>query len=72
VNVDVELFYKIFRIYIRLLLSQQIGRQISLNLLLVDKNSGQQKICISSQVKGESKIVKLPKTLQGFNDDGTE
>ena len=72
VNVDVELFSEMFRIYIRLLLSQQIGRQISLKLLLVDKNSGQQKICFSSQVKGESKIVKLPQTLQGFNDDGTE
>ncbi|PKI17781.1 hypothetical protein [Colwellia sp. 12G3] len=72
VNLDAELFSEMFNIYIRLLLSQETGRELALSLQLVDKNNGQQKICFSGHVQGEEKIVQLPHALQGFNVDSTE
>ncbi|PKG81601.1 hypothetical protein CXF85_19310 [Colwellia sp. 75C3] len=72
VNLDTELFSEMFGVYIRLLLSQQTGGQLALNLHLVDKNDGQQKICFSGHVGGKEKIVQLPQALQGFNDESAE
>ena len=72
VNLDAELFSEMFRVFIRLLFSQQTGKQLALNLQLVDKNNGQQIICFTGQVQGKEKIVQLPHTLQGFNDESAE
>jgi hypothetical protein len=71
VNLDAELFSEMFRAFIRLLFSQQTGRQLALNLQLVDKNNGQQKICFSGHVRSGDKIVKLPKAIQDLNDEST-
>ena len=72
VNLDAELFSEMFGMYIRLLLSQQTGGELALNLDLVAKNDGQQKKCFSGHVGSKEKIVQLPQALQGFNDDSTE
>lgn len=72
VNLDVELFCEMFRVFIELLLSQQKNRQLTLNLQLVDKNNGQQKICFTGQFQGEGKIVSMPHALQAFSDDSRE
>jgi hypothetical protein len=71
VNLDAELFSEMFGVYIKLLLSQQTGRQLTLNLQLVDKNNGQQKVCFSGHVRSEAKITELPQALQGLNDEST-
>ncbi|PKH88471.1 hypothetical protein [Colwellia sp. Bg11-28] len=72
VNLDVALFSEMFSIFIMLLFSQQKNSQLSLNLQLVDKNNGQQKICFTGQIQDEDDIVCLPQALQAFSDDSTE
>ena len=72
VNLDAELFSEIFSVFIRLLFAQQTGQKLELKLQLVDKNNGQQKICFSGQVQGNEQAVKLPQSLQYFNDESTE
>ena len=72
VNLDAELFAEMFAAFIQLLLSKQINRQLELNLRLVDKNNGQQKICFTGLVKGGDKIAQLPQVLQRFVDEEAE
>ena len=72
VNLDAELFAEMFAAFIQLLLSKQIDRHLELNLRLVDKNNGQQKICFSGQVKGGDKIEQLPQVLHSFIDEEAE
>ena len=72
VNLDAELFSEMFAAFIQLLLSKQIDRHLELNLRLVDKNNGQQKICFSGQVKGGDKIAQLPQVLHSFIDEEAE
>ncbi len=69
VNLDAELFSEMFRVFIRLLFSQHKATNLVLNLQLVDKNNGQQKICFTGQIESKEKIVQLPNTLQAFNDN---
>jgi len=72
VNLDVELFCEMFSVFIRLLFSQQKNRQLALNLQLVDKNNGQQKICFTGQFQGGDKILCIPHALQSFSDNSIE
>ena len=72
VNLDAELFTEMFGVFTQLLLSQQIDSQLELNLRLVDKNNGQQKICFTGLVKGVDKIAPLPPVLQSFIDEDAE
>lgn len=72
VNLDAELFSEMLRVFIRLLFSNKTDRQLALNLTLVDKNKGQQKICFSGEIECADETRKLPLTLQSFNDESIE
>jgi len=72
VNLDVALFSEMFSVFIRLLFSQQKNKLLALNLQLVDKNNGQQKICFTGKYQGEGEIVCMPHALQYFSNDSSE
>ncbi len=72
VNLDAELFRLMFVAFFQLLSINQKRLTISLNLTLVDKNKGQQKICFSAQIKAADKRMKLPQGLQSLVETDAE
>jgi len=72
VNVDAKLFYEIFWVFIRLLLSGQTGKKLALTVTLIDNHNDQQNLCFSGLVSDDDKTVELPKILNGFNDENAE
>lgn len=69
VNLDAEVFSELLKVFIKLLFSKETDKQLTLSIMLIDKNDGQQKISFRGEIQSKDEVVKLPESLQCFNEE---
>lgn len=69
VNIDAELFTEMLNVFISLCFAHKTRRHLTLNIVLTDKNDGQQQLLFTGDVGSKGEVLSLPKMLTDFNYD---